>query len=217
MLRFRVLLPGVAILLPSALFATAALAGEWRYGGPLYAPSYPDPYPPSYYGYDLDNTHPGYYGGLNYREYYNFGRGYGLADFPGPVPHLPYCGRPFAPRRSAHPPFAGVGPSYPILAPGDPVALLEVRVPAQAEVWLEGNLTQQTGTLRQFVTPPLPQGQQFAYQIKVRWREADRDVEQIRNVTVRAGDRLRLSIPSEQKDENVPLQAVFPERQGTGE
>src|SRR5262245_29678872 len=43
-------------------------------------------FPPSYYGYNLDDTNPGYYGGSRYREYYSYGRGYGLANYPGPVP-----------------------------------------------------------------------------------------------------------------------------------
>jgi uncharacterized protein (TIGR03000 family) len=46
--------------------------------------------PASNYGYNLNDPHPGYYGGGNYREYYAFGRGTGVANFPGPVPGPEY-------------------------------------------------------------------------------------------------------------------------------
>ena len=46
--------------------------------------------PASYYGYNLDAPHPGYYGGGDYREFYAFGRGTGIANFPGPVPGPEY-------------------------------------------------------------------------------------------------------------------------------
>src|SRR5262249_61454712 len=35
---------------------------------------------PSYYGYPLDDTTAGYYGGGRYREYYSYGRRFGWAN-----------------------------------------------------------------------------------------------------------------------------------------
>src|SRR5262249_43515588 len=40
---------------------------------------------------------------------------------------------------------------------------LNVRVPASAIVWVDTTQTQLTGTFRQFVTPPLAPGQNYAY------------------------------------------------------
>jgi len=48
-------------------------------------------------------------------------------------------------------------------------ASIEMTVPANAEVWLDGQKSQQTGTARAFVTPPLERGQTFRYDLRVRW------------------------------------------------
>ena len=46
-----------------------------------------DRIPASWYGYPINDPSPfNYYGGANYREYYGYGRGYGIAGFPGPFP-----------------------------------------------------------------------------------------------------------------------------------
>src|SRR4051794_6183771 len=65
-------------------FLTAALPSSA--GPPHYEPHYRDYGPPSAYGYNLDDRNPGYFGGGRYREYYSYGRGYGLSNFPGPLP-----------------------------------------------------------------------------------------------------------------------------------
>src|SRR4051794_11135935 len=77
---------------PAALLLFTSSALAWPLGGPLYSSRYP--VPPSYYGYPLNDTAPTYFGGINYREYYSYGRGYGLADFPGPVPNVLTFGKP---------------------------------------------------------------------------------------------------------------------------
>jgi len=58
-------------------------------------------------------------------------------------------------------------------------AIVQVRVPsADAKVWFDGVQTAQTGLLRTFNSPPLTSGN-YHYQIKVRWIEGGRVVEQI--------------------------------------
>src|SRR5262245_60323463 len=47
------------------------------------------------------------------------------------------------------------------------VATIVVRVPADAKLYFDGVLTEQTGTERTFVTPPLRAGQEFRYELKV--------------------------------------------------
>ena len=77
-------------------------------------------------------------------------------------------------------------------------ALLEMQVPANAEVWFSGEKTAQRGADRAFVTPELDQGRRYAYQIKVRWTDKDgKTVEREKKVPVRPGGsaepRVRIS------------------------
>ena len=72
--------------------------------------------------------------------------------------------------------------------------LLNLRVSANAEVWLEGSKTAQAGSFRSFVIPPLDPGRDYSYQIRARWMEDGRAIEQTRAVTIRAGDRLTLNL-----------------------
>jgi uncharacterized protein (TIGR03000 family) len=75
----------------------------------------------------------------------------------------------------------------------DPNAvLLNVRVPSNAQVWFDGENTQQRGDLRRFVSPPLDPGKTFTYEIKASWTENGRQVERTRKVHVRAGQRLNV-------------------------
>ena len=52
----------------------------------LAIPGSTSPYPPSYYGYPLDEIAPTRYGGGNYTRYYAFLPGFGVAGFPEPLP-----------------------------------------------------------------------------------------------------------------------------------
>lgn len=72
---------------------------------------------------------------------------------------------------------------------GDTSVLLNVRVPADATVWMDDNPTQQTGTFRRFATPPLTPGQDYGYDIRARWVQNGQTVERTRHITVHAGDR----------------------------
>jgi uncharacterized protein (TIGR03000 family) len=201
---------GVPLLGVPFLLLTAALApaGDWKFGGPLYQPNYPDPLPPSYYGHPLDDPHPGYFGGARYREYYAYGRGYGWADYPGRVP-CPYLFNPYPGslkfNRPLHPQPAGpeVSPDDPALQPSD-VARLEVRVPAQAEVLLDGSKTKQTGTTRTFVSSPMAPGQEYSYEVRARWTQGGREVEEARNVTLRAGSQVTVEFPAPARPATLP-------------
>jgi uncharacterized protein (TIGR03000 family) len=193
-----------------ALALTAATAGEASaqvaaplglFGGRGAYVEYP---PASYFGYNLDDRHPGYYGGSRYREYYSFGRGYGVANFPGPVPGPAYYWDWTSPWRRAfvlrppppgpvHEVADGLPPVNVVPPPDEPVVLFTVEVPAAAEVTIEGVKCKQTGTSRQFVSPPLVPGKQYAYEIRARWTEDGREVEQTRNLVVTAGERLVVS------------------------
>jgi len=66
-----------------------------------------------------------------------------------------------------------------------------VRVPANAEIWFQGDKTSQTGTLRHFVSPQLQSGQTYTYEIKARWMDnSGQAVERTKQVKVQAGARV---------------------------
>lgn len=66
-------------------------------------------------------------------------------------------------------------------------ARIEVRVPADARIWFDGTQTSQTGAVRNFVSPPLNAGENYAYEIRAQWMENGREVNQSRRVSVRTG------------------------------
>jgi uncharacterized protein (TIGR03000 family) len=68
-------------------------------------------------------------------------------------------------------------------------ATVTLRVPADADVWFNGDPTTQRGESRQFASPPLSPGRDYHYEVRARWTEGDRIVDQTRRVTVRADGR----------------------------
>src|SRR5436853_6606865 len=76
--------------LAASVLLTAGTARAWDFPYPSpsnYRDVGPRAFSPGYYGYDLDDRHPGYYGGGRYREYYSYGRTYG---YPGLGLYYPY-------------------------------------------------------------------------------------------------------------------------------
>lgn len=72
----------------------------------------------------------------------------------------------------------------------DKPALLDVQVPAEAELEVDGHPTQSTGVERQFESPPLPSGRTFVYTLKATWR--GRTVN--RTVRLHAGGVVRIDL-----------------------
>jgi uncharacterized protein (TIGR03000 family) len=66
-------------------------------------------------------------------------------------------------------------------------ALIDVRIPANAELWFSGEKTSQTGELRSFISPELTTGKDFFYTLKARWIQDGKPVEQTRRIRVSAG------------------------------
>jgi uncharacterized protein (TIGR03000 family) len=65
-------------------------------------------------------------------------------------------------------------------------------VPANAEVFFDGNPTTQTGARRRYATPPLAVGRIYTYVVLARWQDGGRAVEQTRNVEVNGGASVEL-------------------------
>jgi uncharacterized protein (TIGR03000 family) len=57
----------------------------------------------------------------------------------------------------------------------------------EARVWIDNGLTEQKGTERLFLSPPLEPGERYYYLIKATWKENGREVSKEQKVAVRAG------------------------------
>jgi uncharacterized protein (TIGR03000 family) len=118
----------------------------------------------------------GYYGGGGTAVYNNYQSYYPPSDvFSLPQQGGGYSGTPMLP--------ADVLPN-----PKTTTALVVVMVPTDdAELWFNGAKTQTRGQKREFLTPELPPGQVFSYEIKIRWNVDGKDFERSRTVSVQAG------------------------------
>jgi uncharacterized protein (TIGR03000 family) len=155
----------------------------WGFGGLGYYGAYPyfdGGYPYAYGGY------PSSYGSYPYNV-----PDYSYLDaqpyVPPPPDYSDYYGTPgygdTTPRPSVPPAMDRVPQ-----ATTDTTAHIDVMVPDSAEVWVEGVKTQQTGSLRHFVSPPLTPGREFSYDIRAKWTDKDgKVVDRTRPVQVHAG------------------------------
>jgi uncharacterized protein (TIGR03000 family) len=73
-------------------------------------------------------------------------------------------------------------------------ATVEVRLPAEAELWFDGMPTAQTGARRVFATPPLSPGTAYQYNVLARWRGGGRSVVRSQRVVIRAGETVTLDL-----------------------
>ena len=67
-------------------------------------------------------------------------------------------------------------------------ALVVAHLPEDARIWFEDQPTKQTGTLRQFVSPPLTAGKRYTYRVRVQWIEDGQWVSQAHSFPIHAGD-----------------------------
>jgi uncharacterized protein (TIGR03000 family) len=74
-------------------------------------------------------------------------------------------------------------------------AHVTVRVPAGAQVWFDDRATTQTGTFRQYQSPPLTPGEHYTYEVRARWQQDGREVTQSKNVSVTAGSYADVNFP----------------------
>ena len=170
-----------------------------------------NPFPSSFYGFN-----PGYYGPY-YPGHYQYGNvqpstynnyrsplfsGYGRS---GGVPLL-NSSQPYVSPSILGSTSSGFGsslrsPAYRIpesnwSIPGVregqlSTVLIQVHVPSpNAELWVEGWKTASKGDWRQFLSPPLVPGQGYVYEVRARWLKNEREVNQTRQVPVRAGEQI---------------------------
>lgn len=114
--------------------------------------------------------------------------------------------------QSSQPQTIGYRAYYRVPTPDAPAGtvLLNVRVPQAAQIWIEGDKTQQTGQLRSFVSPPLEQGKHYTYQVKAEWTENGQKIVRNRKIMVHAGEAVDIDLlrPTQQelRDLQQPLQ-----------
>ncbi len=78
----------------------------------------------------------------------------------------------------------------------DTKAHIWLRVPENAEVWVNGVKTKQSGESRYFFSPPLVPGKKYSYQMRVRWTKDGKPVEETQDILVQAGATIRRDFTS---------------------
>jgi len=94
-----------------------------------------------------------------------------------------------------------------VTTPSTTVASITVQVPANAELYFQGERMTKTGTVRDFVTPALLTSRTYTYDVRAVWEDKDgRPVVRERQLTVRSGDKIDLDMmaaPSETQPEQL--------------
>jgi len=135
-----------------------------------------------YRGYGYGGV--GYYGGLGY--YYPYYAGYPYTDA------YPDYSASYSPAPAVYQSFYAAPAA--VTAPNNK-ALIDVNVPADAAIWIDGNPTKQTGASREYVTPALTPGQNYSYELKARWMENGQPVEKTQKVRFQAGNQVVVNFP----------------------
>jgi len=95
--------------------------------------------------------------------------------------------------------------------PSNNTAHLQLLVPENAEVLVEGSKTTTTGTVRDFISPPLNPGKNMIYAITVRYPDAGgKTVEETHSIRVRANDQLRIDCTKPARSEESRATVLRP-------
>jgi uncharacterized protein (TIGR03000 family) len=198
--------PGYTVYTPSATFAGSYNFYPGKYTG-LYLPSN-FASTTGYYATMSSGYTPTLFTSLNYPEVYgSYILGAGplvnvapaMQTRPNNPPSDFPVGSPYAPLRR---PLADVPLNREVVlttarleTPARP-ALIDVTVPADAALSFQGvPMTEETGALRQFQSPPLTSGRTYTYDVRATWKDQDgREVVRTRHLTVRAGDHLTVDL-----------------------
>lgn len=149
--------------------------GSSPYGyGSGYSPYYYSPY--SYYGYPYSYGGSPYYGGYSS---YNLGS------------YLPLSSG------MTTQPATYASSTVPVSAQNTSVGRITLNVPANAEVWFDGTKTTSTGSIRVYTSPSLNPGQSYSYDIRARWEENGKPVEQTQHVSFSPGNHISLTFPKQ--------------------
>jgi uncharacterized protein (TIGR03000 family) len=181
----------------TGMFATPvapASVGSYRYA---YSPTVWGAYSPVY-----EYPAPIILTSINYPGVYG--------SYMGSVPSVAYNQRPSAggyytvrtaevlgPRQVTIGDTTAVAPT----APSGEAARVNVLVPSDAVVTIQGVRMTQPGSYREFVSPPLVPGHDYTYTIRAAWNENGRNVSQERTVHVAAGSRVDVDMQNAPREE----------------
>jgi uncharacterized protein (TIGR03000 family) len=168
--------------------------GYYSYG---YYPGYWGGYYPSYsYGYSP------YYSPYSYYGYPSYA--YSSYSYPSPYGYSYY--NPSTATYAAAPQSGQYQSFYyaPNADAQDRRAHVEVLVPQNAEVWFDDHKTQESGTDRFFVSPPVDPNSRYFYNIRARWTDNGRTVERTRKVSFQPGQQIRVDFMREQAGDQQP-------------
>ena len=131
-------------------------------------------------------------------------------SYMGSVPALTYNTRPSAggfytaqrsdvlgPRQVTISDTTAVAPT----AQAGEAARINVLVPSDAVITIQGQRMSQTGSYREFVSPPLVPGHDYTYTVRATWNENGRDVSQERTVHVASGSRVDVDMQNPPREE----------------
>ena len=164
----------------------AAVGGGYRggYSSGYRSGYYGGGYRSGYYGGYSGLYSPGYFGGVGVYVAPSYSGYYTPTDL---TPDYDFPTQPPIVSGNPNPGDAGPPPQGP--PPPDGTAGVSVVVPPDADVWFNGNPTQQKGEQREFVTPVLPVGRAYQYEVRARWKVNGQAVDQSRTITVHSNER----------------------------
>jgi uncharacterized protein (TIGR02246 family) len=87
-------------------------------------------------------------------------------------------------------------------------AIITIAVPPDAEIFFDGTATAQRGSERRFVSPPLQLGRKYDYEIRARWTENGKAMQQTRKVSVTGGDTVRVDFLTPQPAKNDTVERI---------
>jgi uncharacterized protein (TIGR03000 family) len=95
------------------------------------------------------------------------------------------------------PPAGGKAPTNPKKGEtsAETRASLTVELPADARLYVDGQPMKTSSSTRRFITPPLPRGKAYYYELQAEMVRDGQTVRVSRRVVVRPGDDLRTSFP----------------------
>ena len=96
-----------------------------------------------------------------------------------------------APRPGAPAPMPKKGNPTPKVQADAPAVIL-VSLPENAKLTIDGNATTSTSSQRTFISPPLPQGEQFQYTLRAEVVREGRTITETHLVNVRGGEETRV-------------------------
>jgi uncharacterized protein (TIGR03000 family) len=160
--------------------------------GSYYEPSYYGT-SPTYYGSNMAGTATAVYGDAYspwwYLKHGSYAEPHYYSQYSTPTVYG-YPQPAYPPAFAAAPRISSASEEQEEAVTAANLAAIEVRVPANADLWFEGDKTSQGGAVRNFVSPQLTPGKTFTYDVRARWADSSgKVVDKTKQLKVQAGQR----------------------------